>query len=123
MASVKISNITSVWTSSATEFNAFKLNAEDSGSSGSSNLILVQKDDQSKFSVRKDGLVSAAMGFLGSFTGSVSGSASYSTLSNQSLSASVSTTASFAVSTSYASTANIATTATTNATLNTREDQ
>jgi hypothetical protein len=123
MANIKISNLSSAWTSSLAEHTAIRMNVTDAASSGSSKLIDLLIDGNSKFSVRKDSVVSASS-FVGSLAGtaSFSTSGSYSNQSNQSVSsntsvssshASQSLSSSYSVSSSYASHANSSNAATT----------
>lgn len=124
MANVRISNLSTVWTSSLNEYDGIKMTVTDVASSGSSKLIDLQVGSASKFSVRKDSVVTAGA-FVGGFTGSLVGSASFSVSSsnsqytltsshalqgisssfsersNQSVSSSFNVTSSFSVSSSF----------------------
>ena len=55
MANVPISNFSTNWTSSGTEYNGIKLNVLDYGSTTSSKLINLQVDSSSRFTVTKAG--------------------------------------------------------------------
>lgn len=77
MANVKISNLSTIWTSSAAEFTAIKMDVTDTASSGSSKLMDLLVGGVSKVSVRKDGVLTAAA-FVGQHTGSTFGTASVS---------------------------------------------
>ena len=102
MANVKISNLSAVWTSSLTEHDGIKMTVTDSASSGSSKLINLLVGASSKFSVRKDSVVSAES-FVGGFTGSHEGTSSRSVSSSYSVVSSNAVSSSFSVSSSFAS--------------------
>lgn len=101
MANVKISNLSTVWTSSLTEHDGIKITVTDVASSGSSKLINLLIGDSSKFSVGKNGVARAEI-FMGSFTGSLEGTSSRAISASYANFSSNATTASSAVSSSAA---------------------
>lgn len=114
MANVKISNLSSIWTSSAAELTAFKIDVTDTASSGSSKLIDLQLGSVSKFSVRKDSVVTATS-FVGGHTGSLVGTASFSTSASSAQRTPLSDTSSYSLtglSSSYSERASLSDTAT-----------
>lgn len=102
MANVKISNLSTIWTSSATEFTAIKMDVTDSASSGSSKLMDLMVGGTSKASVRKDGVLTATS-FIGQHTGSSFGTASFSVSSSVSQQSVTSSHAFTGISSSYSS--------------------
>lgn len=97
MANVKISNLTTTWTSNLTDYEGIKLDALNINSGTNTNLLNLLVDSTTKFKVTKNGLVIAST-FSGSFAGNISGTSSWannSINSQNAISASYATTASY----------------------------
>lgn len=87
-SSAPAADITQTWNSGAVVFTAFSLDVTDTASDGSSLLANLKIGGTSKFSVRKDGLVTASQAYysgsgvnLGVVVGSLSGTATVGTVS------------------------------------------
>lgn len=64
-------NLTQTWSNAAVAFTGIKLNITNTNSDAASLLMDLQVGGISKFSVRKDGLVTAAGGIIGAISGSL----------------------------------------------------
>lgn len=87
-ASAPAVDVTQTWNSGAVAFTAFELNVTDTTSDGASQLANLKVGGTSKFSVRKDGVVTASQAYysgsgvnLGAILGSLSGTATVGTVS------------------------------------------
>lgn len=110
MANVKISNLSTIWTSSAAELTAIKMDVTDTASSGSSKLMDLMVGSVSKVTARKDGVMTATS-FVGQHTGSLFGTSSFSVSSSVSVYSSTASYASSAISASFSQQSNQSVTA------------
>lgn len=98
MANVKISNLTTTWTSSLNDYEGIRLNALNINSGPGTNLLHLLVDSGSKFRVTKNGLV-----FATSFSGSFEGTASWATNAINAINSLTADSSSYALSASYSS--------------------
>lgn len=98
MANVKISNLTTTWTSSLNDYEGIRLNAANINSGPNTNLLHLLVDSLTKFKVTKNGLVFATL-----FSGSFDGTASWANNAVNAINAAAANSASYSLTSSYSS--------------------